>query len=70
MYLKNPIQTYNTMILHETLRVSVCENLENENFKPDYIKEVMRNLFTENYDHYVEACKKNLHLDGTKIIVN
>ena len=63
-------QLYNSMILYQTLKVSVCENLETENFYPECIKEAMKKAFLEYFDYYKEVCEKYKHLDGSKIIVN
>ena len=49
---------------HETIRVAVCENLENKNFEPKLLRDVMESSFIEYYDYYIETCKSNLEKDS------
>jgi len=58
------------MILHQKLKVSVCENLEKENIYPECIKIVMKKTFLQYYDYFKEECEANKHLDDKIIIVN
>jgi ubiquitin-conjugating enzyme E2 Z len=61
---------YNLMIVHETLKVSICENLERENVYPECIKEKMKKVFLQNFDYFTCVCKNNQHLDDTRITVD
>ena len=68
---RNPgdVKAYNLIILHETLRVSVCENLENEHFEPKVIREAMMSSFLEYYPYYLETCAAYLKYDDTDMKV-
>ncbi|CAF3952491.1 unnamed protein product [Rotaria sordida] len=55
---------YNEVIKHETLRVAVCEILENQNSCPKQLREVIIKQFFEFFEYYVDTCKKNLDKDG------
>ncbi|CAF1157152.1 unnamed protein product, partial [Didymodactylos carnosus] len=59
---------YNEIIRHETLRVAVCEMLENENSCPKQLREVMIKQFFDFYDVYVETCTENLNKEGTQMV--
>ncbi|CAF0917679.1 unnamed protein product, partial [Didymodactylos carnosus] len=61
-------KVYNDIIRHETLRVAVCEMLENENSCPKQLREVMIKQFLDFYDVYSETCTENLNKDGTQMI--
>jgi ubiquitin-conjugating enzyme E2 Z len=56
----NASKHYNDIIRHETLRVAVCENLENEQF---LFREAVASSFLEFYDYYVDTCKANIDKD-------
>ena len=58
------------MLIHEVLRVSVCNNLEDENYQPIQIKQSMIECFLDYFDYYIETCEQKLHLDGLHIFVN
>lgn len=60
-------KAYNEIIKHETLRVAVCEMLENENSCPKQLREVMIKQFFEFYDYYVEVCTENSNRDGQQM---
>jgi len=61
-------KTYNEIIKHETLRVAVCEMLENENSCPKQLREVMIKQFFDFYDYYVDVCTDNSNKDGQQMI--
>lgn len=61
---------YNTIIMHETIRVSVVQQLEGVTMIPSDLMRVMEASFLEYYDHYVEICEKNMHLDGQTMVVS
>ncbi|CAF0922475.1 unnamed protein product [Adineta ricciae] len=60
-------KTYNEIIKHETLRVAVCEMLENEASCPKQLREVMIKQFFDFYEYYVEVCTENCNKDGQKM---
>lgn len=60
-------QTYNEIIKHETLRVAVCDMLENENSCPPQLREVMIKQFFDFYDYYVEVCAENQNKEGQQM---
>jgi len=60
-------KTYNEIIKHETIRVAVCEMLENEKSCPTQLREVMIKQFSDFYDYYVEICTENLNKDGQQM---
>ena len=53
---------YNTIIQYETLRVAVCEMMEEQRSEskdlPDTLKDAMRGLFVEFVDTYLANCQK------------
>ena len=55
--------------MHETIRVAVCENLENENLEPKLLRNLMASSFIEYYEYYIETCKSNLHKDTEQMNV-
>ena len=57
---------YNDCIIHESLRVAVCQMLEggNQHF-PEALMDVMEKSFVEFYEHYEAKAKEFLHLDGS-----
>ncbi|XP_068235110.1 ubiquitin-conjugating enzyme E2 Z-like [Palaemon carinicauda] len=58
-------KTYNTIIEHETIRVSVLEQLNcSRPAAPEEMMKFMKASFLEYYDHYVDICKTNVHKDG------
>jgi len=61
-------KTYNEIIKHETLRVAVCEMLENENSCPKQLREVMIKQFFDFYDYYAEVCTDNSNKDGQQMM--
>ena len=57
---------YNDCILHETLRVAVCQMLAGNNLHcPDALLDVMEKSFLEFYEHYMAKAKEYMHLDGS-----
>jgi len=61
-------KAYNEIIKHETLRVAVCEMLENPNSCPKQLHEVISKQFFDFYDNYVDACTENISKDGTPMV--
>lgn len=57
-------KAYNDIIRHETLRVAVCEMLENPNSCPKQLYEVITKQFFQFYDYYIEVCTDNSTKDG------
>ncbi|XP_071527971.1 ubiquitin-conjugating enzyme E2 Z-like [Panulirus ornatus] len=55
---------YNSIIMHETIRVAVIQQLEGNTTAPPDLLKVMQASFMEYYDHYVEICEKNMYKDG------
>jgi hypothetical protein len=57
---------------HETLRVAVVETLRHaQGFRiPAQLVEVMRNLFFEYYDAYIESCDQYAMYDNTAMEVS
>ncbi|CAF3618608.1 unnamed protein product [Rotaria sp. Silwood1] len=55
---------YNEVIKHETLRVAVCEMLENPNSCPQQLREAMIKQFFNFFDYYADLCKENVTKDG------
>lgn len=57
---------YNEIIQHETLRVAVCDMLEettnDSRSCPDSLKKVMEKSFPEFYDYYDSTTRNKLHL--------
>ena len=58
------IKTYSDVIQHETIRIAVIDVMEQKDTYHEYFVEKLETIFDENYDHYVEVCNKNIHLDG------
>ncbi|CAF1033701.1 unnamed protein product [Rotaria sordida] len=54
---------YNEIISHETLRVAVCETLENLDSYPEQFREVMIKQFFKFYDYYILVCTENMDND-------
>ncbi|CAF1467495.1 unnamed protein product, partial [Rotaria sp. Silwood1] len=54
---------YNEIILHETLRVAVCEMLENPDSCPGQFRKVMIKQFFKFYDYYIFVCTENMNND-------
>lgn len=61
-------KVYNEIIKHETVRVAVCEMLENEHSCPAQLREVMVRQFSDFYDYYVEVCTENQSKDGQQMV--
>nr|XP_027230339.1 ubiquitin-conjugating enzyme E2 Z-like [Penaeus vannamei] len=61
-------ERYNTIIMHETIRVAVIQQFEGVTMVPADLMRVMEASFLEYYDHYVEICEKNMHLDGQTMV--
>ncbi|XP_070546145.1 ubiquitin-conjugating enzyme E2 Z-like [Ptychodera flava] len=58
-------QRYDDCIRHETIRVAVCEMLENISDKvPDELRDVMEKSFPEFYDYYTSTVNDRLYLSG------
>ena len=64
------VKRYNLIIQHETIRVAVLQSIETDsisqtslcNINPLFT--VVKTSFPEFYEHYVEICKSNMHMDG------
>ena len=66
-------ERYNEIIAHECVRVAVCEQLERSpdnppTHMPKALFEAMRETFPEYYDHFVQVCQKNSHLNGSRVL--
>ncbi|KAL0235100.1 hypothetical protein GEMRC1_001682 [Eukaryota sp. GEM-RC1] len=59
----NKLQGYNNMLLHETLRVAVCDTVENP--PPEFADEI-RSQFAQHFDEYVSAASSHTHLNGSR----
>ncbi|CAL4092395.1 unnamed protein product, partial [Meganyctiphanes norvegica] len=57
-------ERYNNIIMHETIRVAVIQQLMGLTTAPPELKRIMEASFLEYYDHYIEICEKNLHKDS------
>ncbi|KAH3704505.1 ubiquitin-conjugating enzyme E2 Z-like [Dreissena polymorpha] len=55
---------YNDIIRHETLRVGVCDMLEQKCSCPAALREVMEKSFPDYYVYYVGICEANKHRQG------
>ncbi|XP_028396198.1 ubiquitin-conjugating enzyme E2 Z-like isoform X2 [Dendronephthya gigantea] len=55
---------YNDCIQHETLRVAVCDMLEDESFCCPPLREVMIRSFPDFYCYYVSVVKEKSYLNG------
>ncbi|XP_046328169.1 ubiquitin-conjugating enzyme E2 Z-like [Haliotis rufescens] len=55
---------YNEIICHETLRVAVCDMLDDHSVCPSALKEVMEKSFPTYYDYYESICTKYSHQQG------
>ncbi|CAF4005115.1 unnamed protein product [Rotaria sp. Silwood1] len=54
---------YNEIISHETLRVAVCEMLENLDSCPEQFREIMIQQFFKFYDYHILVCTENMDND-------
>lgn len=63
---------YNQIISHETVRVAVCEPLENSSVSlkncPPSLIDVMRNSFHQYYDHYQTVCEQLKSLQNAQMV--
>ncbi|GAB6032040.1 ubiquitin-conjugating enzyme E2 Ze [Chamberlinius hualienensis] len=61
-------ERYNDIIIHETLRVAVCDMLEGRGYNtfkfPTAFNDVMEKAFMEYYDYYETTAKNKTNLDG------
>ncbi|XP_033625271.1 ubiquitin-conjugating enzyme E2 Z-like [Asterias rubens] len=58
-------ERYNDCIRHETIRVAVCDVLDNVNpIMPSPLREVIKKSFPEFYEYYLSAVTERLHLTG------
>ncbi|KAF6775977.1 hypothetical protein AHF37_04547 [Paragonimus kellicotti] len=60
-------QRYNTIITHETIRCAVCDVLEGRSWCPSELLSIIQSSFEDYYDHYVNVCERNAHLNGQKM---
>ena len=58
---------YNDCIQHETLRVAVCDIIEDESFCYPALREVMTRSFPEFYDYYISVAKEKSFLNGKQM---
>ncbi|CAD5122665.1 DgyrCDS11075 [Dimorphilus gyrociliatus] len=58
------VEHYNDIIRHETIRVAVCDMLEDSFKCPDSLKEVMQQSFRDFFEYYDNVCKTNMKLQG------
>mmetsp|Transcript_108090 Transcript_108090/g.186551 ORF Transcript_108090/g.186551 Transcript_108090/m.186551 type:complete len:439 (-) Transcript_108090:214-1530(-) len=59
------IIAYSNKILHETIRVAVCEVVENVLAdKAEFFRPFIKREFLLRYETYCNICQKHLHLDG------
>ncbi|CAF1434872.1 unnamed protein product [Adineta ricciae] len=61
-------KAYNEIIQHETIRVAVCEMLENPNSCPEQLRKHMIDQFLKSYDHYVRICSQNLDKEYQQMV--
>lgn len=59
---------YNDVIQHETLRVAVCDMLEERCACPEALREVMEKSFPAYYEYYESVCKANLQKQGQSML--
>ncbi|XP_014771156.1 ubiquitin-conjugating enzyme E2 Z [Octopus bimaculoides] len=59
---------YNDVIRHESLRVAVCDMLEERCTCPQALREVMEKSFPTYYDYYESVCKANLLKQGQTML--
>lgn len=63
--IKKEVQAYNNKILHENLRVAVCDVVENVLAgKTEFFRPFIKREFLLRYETYCHLCQKHLHLDG------
>lgn len=62
-------ERYNECIRHETLRVAVCQMMEEPNSAiPSTLRSAMENLFPDNFESYMNTIEEKIHLDGQPMI--
>ena len=64
-------KNYNDCIRHETLRVAVCEMLEENSASaavPEELRVLMRSLFPTFCDSYLASCRANTTLNGQTML--
>ena len=62
---------YNDVIRHETVRVAVCEMVEDTSqsqLLPPQLRVLVQSLFPSFYDSYEITCQGHLHKDGQKMV--
>ncbi|GFO20236.1 ubiquitin-conjugating enzyme e2 z [Plakobranchus ocellatus] len=59
-------KNYNDIIMHETIRVAVCDMIDGTTRTPmpDTLRAVMESSFPDYYRYYVQVCESHMHLDG------
>lgn len=55
---------YNDIVVHETLRVGVCDVMERRLTYPDDLFEMIKLNFLEQYDDYLNICKMKASKNG------
>lgn len=58
---------YNTIIMHETIKVAVIQQLQGNTRVPSDLVKIMQGSFMDYYDHYVDICEENKYRDGTNM---
>lgn len=62
---------YTDFVRHETLRVAVCQMMENPPVgMPDSLQTEMKKLFLNSFDFYVRVAERNCKLDGKIMLVD
>lgn len=55
---------YNQCIIHETIRVAVCDMVDDNSSLEPEVKKVVQSSFVEYYDYYISTCRENMKFDG------
>ena len=64
------VKNYNNCIRYETLRIAVVDMIKSErkyNLLPEVLVHILRKMFLERIDRYVNTCDDYLHMDGRKL---
>lgn len=64
------VRRYNHILVHETLRVAVCDMVENKSSvpMPEPLLELARSAFSDSIELYEELVEEHKHLDGQPMI--
>lgn len=67
----NNCERYNSFVRHETLRVAVCQMLENPpKGMPDSLRTTMKEIFLQKFAFYLRKADENIDLDGKAMLVD